>query len=90
MEISPMQAITLTISIITVVICVITFFTNRSKDVKKDTSEEQYRQGRIDQQLKNIFDKLEKIETKLDGYDNEIDNRIEVALEHHIKEYHKQ
>lgn len=87
--ITPLQTVSLIISIISVVICVITFFNNSKKETKKDTSEEQYRQGRLDQQLKNIFEKLDKIETKLDNYDNEIDIRIETALEHHIKEYHK-
>ena len=32
---------------------------------------------------------LNKIENKLDTYDTEIDDRIEKAINNHIKEYHK-
>lgn len=42
----------------------------------------------IDTQIKQILNKLDKIDSKLDNYDKEIDERINIALEHHIKEYH--
>ena len=34
------------------------------------------------------MDKLDKIEAKLDNFDKDIDDRIKIALEHHVKEYH--
>ena len=34
-------------------------------------------------------EKVEELQHKLDNYDKEIDERIEVALKHHIREYHQ-
>ena len=82
--------IAVVISIIGCVISVSSFVLNRKDKSNDDTEEMSYRQGVLDQQLKNIFEKLEKIEKKLDSYDREIDDRIEKALEVHIKQYHKE
>ena len=79
-------------SILTLALAVITilnFALGRGDKGKKDTADRNYRQGILDQQLKTITDKLDKIERKLDTYDTEIDNRIDKALTIHIKEYHK-
>jgi peptidoglycan hydrolase CwlO-like protein len=78
----------LILSIISCIICVCTFVLNRKDKSTKDSGNNSYRQGQIDMQLKNILNKLEKIEKKLDDYDREIDEKIEIALEHHIKEMH--
>ncbi len=80
--------IALALSILGSVISVCSFALNRKDKSAKDSGDTSYRQGQIDMQLKNILGKLEKIENKLDGYDNEIENKINIALEHHIKEYH--
>ena len=40
-------------------------------------------------QIKQILSKLEKIDKKLDTYDREIEERIDVALKNHIAIYHK-
>ena len=53
------------------------------------TKDESYHLGQIDTKLKNIEIMLNKIENKLDTYDSEIDDRIEKAINNHIKEYHK-
>lgn len=79
----------LAISIIGCVLAVCNFVLARKDKSVKDNGNTSYRQGQIDEKLKNIFDKLEKIERHLDIYDKEIDDKIEVALEHHIKEWHK-
>lgn len=79
----------LAISIILCVLTVSNFVLARKDKSVKDNGNTSYRQGQIDEKLKNIFDKLEKIERHLDIYDKEIDDKIEVALEHHIKEWHK-
>ena len=80
--------IALALSILGSVISVCSFALNRKDKSTKDSGDTSYRQGQIDMQLKTILGKLEKIEAKLDTYDKEIDEKIEVALEHHVKEYH--
>lgn len=82
--------IALTISIISAVIGVSNFVLSRKDKSNKDVANEQYKFGRLDEQLNNIFKKLDKIETKLDAYDKDIDERIEKALENHIMIYHKE
>lgn len=81
--------ITLVIALVGCVLSVCSFVLGRKDKSVKDNGDTSYRQGQIDEKLKNIFDKLEKIERHLDIYDKEIDEKIEVALEHHIKEWHK-
>lgn len=83
-----MQYITFATAILASLLSVVTFFKNDKKDDNKKTSDVSYKQGQTDQMLKNIIDKLEKIESKLDGYDKDIDDRISIALDHHLKEYH--
>ena len=81
--------ITLTISIISAVISVSSFVLNRKDKSNNDVKDESYHLGQIDTKLKNIEIMLNKIENKLDTYDSEIDDRIEKAINNHIKEYHK-
>lgn len=81
--------IAIILSIITTVISICSFVLNRKDKSNKNAGDTSYRQGQIDMQLKNILGKLEKIENKLDGYDNEIETKIKSALEHHIREYHQ-
>lgn len=72
------------------VITILSFVFGRGDKSKQDTADRNYRQGQLDQQLKTIYEKLDKIEKKLDTYDSEIDNKIEKALNSHIKQYHKE
>ena len=81
--------IALALSILGSVISVCSFVLNRKDKSNKDSGDTSYRQGQIDTQLKNILNKLEKIEDKLNLYDEEIDKKIDIALEHHIREYHR-
>ena len=79
--------IALALSILGSVISVSSFvLTRRDKAVKdaKETNMEliNYRLNELDKNVQKILDKL-------DGYENEIDSRIEKAIEIHIKEYHK-
>ena len=76
-------------SIISTIICIVTFIKNGNKDTKQDASDTSYRQGQIDIQLKQIFQKLEKIESKIDTYDQEIESRIEKAITQHVETWHK-
>ena len=79
----------LIISIISVVIAVSSFVLNRKDKSNDNVKDESYHLGQIDTKLKNIEIMLNKIENKLDTYDSEIDDRIEKAINNHIKEYHK-
>ena len=81
--------IALALSILGSVISVSSFVLNRKDKSNKDSGDTSYRQGQIDTQLKNILNKLEKIEDKLNVYDEDIDKKIDIALEHHIREYHR-
>lgn len=83
-----MQYITLAIAIIGSILSVTTFFRNDKKDSNKKETDISYKQGQTDQMLKNIMDKLEKIEKNLEKFDDDIDKKIFDALEHHVKEYH--
>lgn len=82
--------ITATISIISIIFCILTFAVNRNKDTKTDASNSSYKQGQIDEKLNHIFEKLSTIEKKLDLYDTELDERINKALDEHVKIYHKE
>ena len=81
--------IALVLSILGSVISVCNFALNRKDKSNKDTQNDSYKWGMIDTQIKQILNKLDKIDSKLDNYDKEIDERINIALEHHIKEYHE-
>lgn len=81
--------IPLILSILGTIIAVVSLILNRKDKSNKDTEKESYKWGMIDAQIKQILNKLDKIDNKLDSYDKEIDERIEVALEHHIREYHQ-
>lgn len=81
--------IALSLSILGTVISVLSLIFNRKDKSNKDTEETSYRQGQLDMQIKQILSKLEKIDKKLDTYDREIEERIDVALKNHIAIYHK-
>ena len=81
--------IPLILSILWTIIAVVSLVLNRKDKSNKDTEKESYKWGMIDAQIKQILNKLDKIDNKLDNYDKEIDEKIEIALKHHIKEYHQ-
>lgn len=80
--------LSLALSILAAVISVASFVLGRKDKSNKETGQESYRQGMLDQQLKTIFDKLEKIEKKLDKQETEFDQKIEKAISQHIQVYH--
>ena len=78
--------IALALSILGSVISVSSFvLTRRDKAIKdaKETNMEliNYRLNELDKNVQKILDKL-------DNYENEIDNRIDKAMEQHLKMYH--
>lgn len=80
--------IALALSILGSVISVLSLIFNRKDKSNKDVANEQYKFGKLDEQLKNIFQKLDKIDAKLDTFDKEIDEKIEKAIKQHEIIYH--
>lgn len=81
--------IALALSILGSVISVSTFVLNRRDKSNKDTKDDSYKWGQFDTKLDNIEKTLAKIENKLDSYDREVEEKISIAMKHHINEYHK-
>lgn len=81
--------VALVISILSAVIGISNFVLSRKDKSNEEVASEQYKFGKLDEQLNNIFKKLDKIETKLDGYDKDIDERIDKAIQNHINIYHQ-
>ena len=79
------------ISIISTVISITNFALVRKDKSNKDIKEEQKqfdKNNLIEYRLTKIEQNIEKILNKLDAYEKEIEERIKIALEHHIREYH--
>lgn len=79
----------LALSILASVISVSSFVLNRKDKSNQDTEKDSYKWGSIDEKLSNIEKTLAKIEDKLDTYDKEVDEKIDIAFKHHLNEYHK-
>lgn len=83
--------LTIAISIISVVIAVCSFVLSRKDKSNKDIKEEQKQFSKhdlIEYRLEKIEQNIEKILNKLDFYDKEMDEKIKVAIKHHIAEFH--
>ena len=80
--------IALVISILSITFTILSFAFNRRDKSNKDTSNDAYAQGRIEEKLANIEKSLAKIEIKLDGYDMEIKQIVKEELKEHIALYH--
>lgn len=78
------------LSILSMVFVILNFSIGRKDKSSKDSGDANYKMGALDTQIKEILKKLDKIDNKLDGYDKEIDERIQEALKHHVREYHQQ
>ena len=84
--------IALALSILSSVIAVSNFVLSRKDKAVKDTQDnakEHTNQELIDYRLTQVEKKLDKILDILDRYDVEINERIDKAMENHIKIYHK-
>lgn len=84
--------IALAITIINAVLGVVNFAVSRKDKAIKDTKDnekEHTNQELIDYRLTQVEKKLDKILDILDSYDKEMDERIDKALQDHIKIYHK-
>lgn len=86
MEVS--TVISLGISIISIIFCIATFVRTGNKDVKEDTSKDSYKWGQLDAKLSNLEKQVDKILSKLDTFEIEVDTKIQKAIENHEKQYH--
>jgi len=78
--------IALALSILSGVMGVVNFVTNRKDKAVKETKESH--QDLIEYQLKELKEDVKAILNKLDRYDKDIDDRVDKAIELHIKMYH--
>ena len=85
MEVS--TVISLGISIISIIFCIATFVRTGNKDVKEDTSKDSYKWGQLDAKLSNLEKQVDKILSKLDTFEIEVDTKIQKAIENHEKQY---
>lgn len=74
------------ISIIGVVISVATFVLNRRDKAVRDTKENNF--DLLNYKIDELKDEFTKFADKFDRYENEIDARIEKAVNLHIQMYH--
>lgn len=83
--------LTLVIAIIGCVLSVSTFVLNRKDKSNKDIKEEQKqfdKNNLIEYRLEKIEQNIEKILSKLDYYDVEIETKVDKAIKNHILQYH--
>lgn len=78
--------IALAITIINCVLGVLNFANSRKKEAIQNTKENH--QELIEYQLKELKDDVKAILSKLDKYEQDIDDRIDKAMELHLKMYH--
>lgn len=90
-----MQYVSLGLSIITGIICILTFFFNRNDNTKKDEKEDkeeakstQYKWGVMETKLDNVSKQVDKILDKLEINDKEVDAKIKLAIEEHERRFH--
>ena len=86
MEVS--TVINLGISIISIIFCIATVVRTGNKDVKEDTSKDSYKWGQLHAKLSNLEKQVDKILSKLDTFEIEVDTKIQKAIENHEKQYH--
>lgn len=79
--------IALALSILSSVIAVSNFVLSRKDKAVKDTKENNYEL--IKYQVEEIKEDVKSILSKLDRYEREMDEKIDKAIELHIKVYHK-
>lgn len=80
--------ITLVIAIIGCVIGVTSFFFARKDKGEKDMGDSSYKMGQIQAKIDMVSEQITRLSDKFDRYDSEVDDKINKAIENHIKAYH--
>lgn len=78
--------LSIALSIVACVITVSNFVLNRKDKAVKDSKENH--QELIEYQLKELKEDVKTILSKLDKYDQDIDDKVNKAIDMHIKLYH--
>lgn len=78
--------ISLGLSILAAVISVSSFVLSRKDKAVKDTKENNYEL--IKYQVEEIKDDVKSILAKLDKYEQDVDEKVDKAIELHVKMYH--
>ena len=84
--------VSMLISIISIVLAVTTFVSNRKDKATKDVKEEQQQFDKhhlIEYRLDELTKKVDKILDKLEKYDAEIKVVVKEEIKNHINQYHK-
>lgn len=76
------------LSILASVISVSTFVLNRKDKAVKDSKENNYEL--IKYQVEEIKDDVKSILAKLDRYEKDVDEKVDKAIEMHVKMYHSE
>lgn len=79
--------LSIALSIVACVITVSNFVLNRKDKAVKDSKENH--QELIEYQLKELKEDVKTILSKLDKYDQDIDDKVSKAIDLHVKVYHK-
>ena len=82
--------VALAISILSAVITVTNFVVNRKDKAVKDAKEtaKEVNMDLINYRFDELDKNVQKISDKLDYYEKEIDDKIEKAIDQHVKIYH--
>ena len=84
-----MEGITIAviISIVSLVITIVNFALSRKDKAVKDTKENNYEL--IKYQVEEIKEDVKSILAKLDRYEKDVDDKVDKAIELHVKLYHE-
>ena len=76
------------ISIISLGMTVLNLFFNRKDKSNSDVAKDSFKMGVLEEKIDNLSKQVEKILSKLDNYDSEIDKKIDKAMKNHIAIFH--
>lgn len=79
--------LTTLMAIISIVFCIASFVINRKDKAVKDTKEDNY--GLLNYKIDELRKELSRFSDKFDKYEQDIDGRIEKAVDLHIRLYHE-
>ena len=78
------------LSIVACVLSIINFFFGRNDKSKQEEGTSHYKMGVIETKIDTISKQIQQLVDKFDRYDVEVDEKINKAIETHIREYHKE
>ena len=76
------------ISIVSLGMTILNLFFNRKDKSNSDVAKDSFKMGVLEEKIDNLSKQVEKILSKLDNYDSEIDKKIDKAMKNHIAIFH--